>query len=83
MLRFLPLSDGGCSLVHSFCQSCVHFDFANLAIHMVWGFMIQGCVIGLGELCSKTVLLCYAPLLSTGFIMLLRIVYYAPLYASL
>ena len=34
-----------------------------------------GCeLIGLGELCSKTVLLCYAPMLSNALIMLLRIV---------
>ena len=29
-----------------------------------------------GKLCSKTDRLCYAPMLLTGFIMLLRIVYY-------
>ena len=30
--------------------------------------------LGLGELCSKTVLLCYAPMLSNALIMLIRIV---------
>ena len=30
--------------------------------------------VGLGELCSKTLLLCYAPMLSNDLIMLLRIV---------
>ena len=30
--------------------------------------------LGLGELCSKTLLLCYAPMLSNALIMLLRIV---------
>ena len=31
-------------------------------------------MVGLGELCSITVLLCYAPMLSNALIMLLRIV---------
>ena len=33
--------------------------------------------LGLGKLYSKTILLCYAPMLLIGFIMLPRIVYYA------
>ena len=37
-------------------------------------YTLVGLCVGLGELCSKTVLLCYAPMLSNALIMLLRIV---------
>ena len=35
---------------------------------------LSSMLLGLGELCSKTLLLCYAPMLSNALIMLLRIV---------
>ena len=41
-LKF-ALSGKGSSLVQHFCQSCVHFDLAHVAIHMVLRFVIQGC----------------------------------------
>ena len=31
------------SLVQTFCESCVHFDFTHSSIHMNWRFVIQGC----------------------------------------
>ena len=40
---FLALSSRGSSFVVIFCKSCVHFDFTQLAIHMIQRFMIQGC----------------------------------------
>ena len=40
---FLGISGRGSILVQIFCHSCVHFDFAHLAVHMLGRLVIQGC----------------------------------------
>ena len=38
---FWAISGRECSLVQSFCESSVHFDFAHLATHMIQRFVIH------------------------------------------
>ena len=42
-IEFFALSGRESSLVQTFCQSCVHLDLGNLAVHIFQRFVIQGC----------------------------------------
>ena len=38
----MEIFGGRSSSAQSFCQTCVHFDFAHLAVNMIRRFVIQG-----------------------------------------
>ena len=52
-------------------RNCVWHPYYSSTPHLLSVNIVVGYQIGLGELCSKTVLLCYAPMFSN---VLLRIV---------